>query len=215
MVPRFLKFLMTVFSMVVLSGCAALAGLFGGGGSSSSSSAAAPAAGAATASAPSIFDQVETSTKLSVFSPAALLDGNAALESSIVQSQCNFRTADPPFLVPTNVANKNWTFYGRVNEGKSDHSVGEDAQALEYRSWFGFGWPKQQLNTWPLSMVTLSEMPKEYLDDRLTMLSDHAYQVDKAETDALTRDYIANSRRIQDRVQILVSTFDPEKCPTQ
>jgi hypothetical protein len=213
-VLRFLKSLMTVFSLVVLSGCAALAGLLGGGGSSSASSAAAPAAGAATASAPSLFDQVESSTKLSVFSPAALMDGNTALEQSIVQSQCDFHTADPPFLVPTNVANKNWTFYGRVNEGKSDHALGQDAQALEYRSWFGLGWPKQQLNTWPLSMVTLSEMPKEYLDDRLTMLSDHAYQVDKVETDALTKDYIADARKIQDRVQILVSTFDPNKCPT-
>ena len=63
-------------------------------------------------------------------------------------------------------------------------------------------------------MTTLSEMPKEYLADRLTMLSDHAYQVDKVETDALTKDYIADARKIQDRVQILVSTFDPNKCPT-
>jgi hypothetical protein len=216
MVPRVLKFPMSVLSLIALSGCAALAGLFSGGSSSSSSgAAAAPAAGAATTSVPSIFDQVETSTKLSVFSPAALLDGNTALDQSIVESQCQFHTADPPFLVPTNVANKNWTFYGRVNEGKSDHAVGQDAQSLEYRSWFGFGWPKQQLNTWPVSMVTLSEMPKEYLDDRLTMLSDHAYQVNKAQTDTLTKDYIDDARKIQDRVQILVSAFDPSKCPTQ
>jgi RNase P subunit RPR2 len=58
-------------------------------------------------------------------------------------------------------------------------------------------------------------MPKEYLDDRLTMLSDHAYQVNKAQTDTLTKDYIDDARKIQDRVQILVSAFDPSKCPTQ
>jgi hypothetical protein len=66
-----------------------------------------------------------------------------------------------------------------------------------------------------VSMVTLSEMPKEYLDDRLTMLSDHTYQVSKVQTDALTKDYIDEARKIQDRVQILVSSFDPDKCPTQ
>jgi hypothetical protein len=32
-------------------------------------------------------------------------------------------------------------------------------QALEYRSFFGFGWPKQQLATWPVAMTTLGEIP--------------------------------------------------------
>jgi hypothetical protein len=212
MVPRVLKILLPGLSLFVLGGCTALAGLFSGG-SSGSSSAAAPAAGAATASVPSIIDEVETSTKLAMFSPAALIDRNAWIDATIVDSQCRFHTADPPFLVPTTAANKNWTFNGRINEGKdSDGTVG-DAQALEYRSWFGFGWPKQQLNTWPVSMATLSEMPKEYLDDRLTMLSDHSYQVNKAQTDALTKDYIEDSHKIQDRVSILVSSFDLSKCP--
>jgi len=214
MVPRSLKFLISVFSLIALSGCAALAGLIPGGSSGSPTSAV-PAAGAATTSVPSIIDEVETSTKLAMFSPAALLDGSAVLDATRVDSQCRFRSADPPFLVPTTTANKNWTFNGRVNEGKSDHPVGRDAQVLEYRSWFGFGWPKQQLNTWPVSMMTLSEMPKEYLDDRLAMLSDHTYQVNKTQTDALTKDYIDDSRKIQERVQILVSSFNPDKCPTQ
>lgn len=213
--PRFLKFLMPVFALVVLGGCAALAGLIPGGGSSSSSSTVAPAAGAATASVPSIIDEVETSTKLAMFSPAALLDGSPSLDATIVDSQCRFRSVDPPFLVPTTAANKSWTFNGRINEAKTDSNDIGDAQALEYRSWFGFGWPKQQLNTWPVSMATLSEMPKEYLDDRLTMLSDHPFQVNKAQTDALTKDYVDDSRRIQDRVLILISSFDPSKCPTQ
>jgi len=213
MVPRFLKFPLIVFSLCIFTGCAALGGLIPGGTSSSSSSAAAPAAGAATASVPSVIDEVETSTKLAMFSPAALLSGNPSLDATIVDSQCRFRTADPPFLTPTTAANKWWTFNGRINEGKADNNFLGDAQALEYRSWFGFGWPKQQLNTWPVSMATLSEMPKEYLDDRLTMLSDHNYQVNKAQTDALTKDYIDDSRKIQERVSILITSFNTQECP--
>jgi hypothetical protein len=212
MVPRLL---LTISSILVLSGCAALGALIPGGSSSSASTTAAPAAGAATASVPSIIDEMETSTKLAMFSPAALLVSSPSLDATIVDSQCRFRTADPPFLVPTTTANKWWTFNGRINEGKANDSYIGDAQALEYRSWFGFGWPKQQLNTWPVSMATLSEMPKEYLDDRLTMLSDHPYQVDKAETDGLTKEYIDDSRKIEERVSILITSFDMKECPIQ
>jgi len=214
MVPRLLKILLPVMSVLILGGCAALGALLPGSSSSTSAgSSAAPASGAAVASVPSIFDEVETSTTLAVFSPAALLDGNPWLDASIVGSQCRFHTADPPFLVPTTVANKTWVFNGRFNEGKGTDGTVGDAQALEYRSWFGFGWGKQQLNTWPVSMATLSEMSKEYLDDRLTMLGDHSYQVNKAETDALTKEYIANSQKIQAHVSLLVSSFDMNKCP--
>lgn len=215
MAPKFPNFILIAMSLFTLSGCAALAGLIPGASNSGSSpSTVSPAAGAATVSMPSTLDQVEPSTKLAMFSPSALLDGSTSLDQTIVQSQCNFHTADPPFLVPTTTANKNWTFTGRVEKSQTEDG-GLDAQSLEYRSWFGFGASKQQLNSWPVSMVTLSEMPKEYLDDRLTMLSDHTYQVNKAQTDALAADYINNSHKIQDRVQILVSSFDPGKCPTQ
>jgi hypothetical protein len=211
-VRRLLKFLISI-PLFGVGGCGALVGAFGGG--AAGTSVLATTAGAATTSVPSIVDQVEPSTRLAMLSPAALLDSNSSLDATIVDSQCRFRTADPPFLVPTIIANKSWTFTGRVNEGKSDYSVGHDAQALEYRSWFGFGTPKQQLNTWPVSMVTLSEMPREYLDDRLTMLSDHTVQVNKTQTDALTKDYINDAQRIQDRVEILVFAFSPDQCPTQ
>jgi hypothetical protein len=127
MVPKFLRLPMLVFSVFALGGCTALAGLFGGGGGGSNS-AAAPAGRAATTSAPSILDQVEVSTKLAMFSPAALLDGKASLDPTIVDSQCRFRSADPPFLVPTTTANKNWTFNGRVNQSKPDDGVVSDAQ---------------------------------------------------------------------------------------
>lgn len=212
MARRFLKFLITLFSVFALTGCAALAGLFGGGSSSSPGSVAAPAAGAATVSVPSIIDEVEASTRVGVLSPPALLDGSVPIDESIVASQCRFHTADPPFLVPTSAANKTWTFTGRINEAKPDDVAEPEGEALEYRSWFGFGASKQQLNSWPLSMYTLSEMPRVYLEDRIGMLSDHAIKINQQQADALTKQYIDDSQKIQDRVQLLVSTFDPSKC---
>ena len=213
MVSKVLKFLIAGVALFVISSCTALSSLIPGGSSGSSAPSAAPAAGAATASVPSVIDEVETSTQLAMFSPAALLAGNPSLDTTIVDSQCRFRTADPPFLMPTTAANKWWTFNGRINEGKADNNFIGDAQALEYRSWFGFGWPKQQLNTWPVSMATLSEMPKEYLDDRLTMLADHPREVNKAQTDMLEKEYIDDSREIQERVSILIASFDLKACP--
>jgi hypothetical protein len=210
-----LKFLMAGLSLFVLAGCAALAGLFSSGGNSGTPSAVGPAAGAATQSVPSLLDQVEPSTRLAIFSPASLLDENASLEQTVVASQCRFRTADPPFLVPNPNSDKAWTFYGRVDEARAaDGQPATDAQALEYRSWFGFGTPKQQINTWPLTMVALSQMPAQYLNERMVMLTDHQQQIDKDDTNALAHQYIENSRNIQRRVQLLVNTFDPSKCPS-
>jgi hypothetical protein len=214
-VRKFLKFLLPACFSFLLVGCAALAGSVPSGGGSTSPGAVAPAAGAATSSVPSIMDELEPSTKLAIFSPAVLLDGNTALERTILASQCRFRTADPPFLVPSPNANKTWAFNGRIQEAKSkSDQPAVAAQALEYRSWFGFGSPKQQLNAWPVALVTLSEMPEQYLEDRIAMLSDHQQQIDKAQMVALTTHYVENSQNIEARVQLLVSSFDPSKCPT-
>lgn len=214
MARRFLKFLITLVALFAMTGCAALAGLFSGGSSSSSASTAAPAVGAATASVPSIIDEVEASTRIGVLSPPALLDGSAPIDESIVASQCRFHTADPPFLVPTSAANKTWTFTGRINEAKPDETADREGEALEYRSWFGFGTSKQQLNSWPLSMYTLSEMPRVYLEDRIELLTS-TLKINQQQTDALTRQYIEDSQEIQSRVQLLVSTFDSAKCGPQ
>src|ERR1700693_1998485 len=101
MVPRILKILLPVFSLFALGGCAGLGALGPSSSSSSTTTAAAPAASAASASVPSIIAEIETSTKLAVFSPAAMLDSNAWLDAIIVDAQCRFHTPDPPFLVPT------------------------------------------------------------------------------------------------------------------
>ena len=212
MARRVLKFLIAGFSLLAITGCAALAGLFSGGSSGSAASAAAPAVGAATASVPSIIDEVEASTRIGVLSPSALPAGSVPIDESIIASQCRFHVADPPFLVPTSAANKSWTFTGRINEAKPDDTAEREGEALEYRSWFGFGASKQQLNSWPLSMYTLSEMPRVYLEQRIGMLSDHAIKINQQQADALTKQYIEDSQKIQSRVQLLVSTFDPAKC---
>ena len=207
MVLRSLKYLASIASLFVLTGCPALLGLFGGGGSSP-----APAAGtgAGATVAPSIVDEMETSTKLAIFAPAALLDSNPRLEQTIIESQCKFHTADPPFLAPTLTANKGWTFNGRVNQGKVEDGGEQEAEALEWRSWFGFGWPKQQINSWPLSMVTLSDMPRMYLDDRLQMLGQNNYKLNQRQQDALTQQFIADSQKIREVTHRLVSTFNPD-----
>src|SRR5579871_2360169 len=218
MMHRFCECVLVSASLFFLMGCAALAGLFssGGGSASSNSNAVTPVASAATASVPSFMDELEPSTRLVVFSPAALLNQNMSLERTIQVSQCRFGTADPPFLVPNMNVDKNWTFNGRIEEV---HSKGDEpassAEALEYRSWFGLGSPKQQLNTWPVALVSLSQMPEQYLQDRITMLSDHQQQIDKTQVGELTRHYIENSRNIQARVELLVSSFDPNRCPSK
>jgi hypothetical protein len=48
---------------------------------------------------------------------------------------------------------------------------------MEYRSFFGLGWPKEQTGTWPLELTTLSEMPTAYLEQRLEMIA--AAKLDK------------------------------------
>ena len=206
---RSLKYLISVASIFALTGCAALLSMFGGG-SSGGSSAPAAGTGAGAVVAPSIFDEMETSTKVAIFSPAALLEGNPRLEMTIVQSQCKFHTADPPFLVPTLTANKGWTFNGRVNQGTVEGGGDHEAEAMEWRSWLGFGWPKQQINSWPLSMVTLSDMPRMYLDDRLEMLSQNNYKLNQRQQDALTQQFIEDSQKIHDVTHRLVSTFNPD-----
>jgi hypothetical protein len=213
-VLKFLKCLMPAVSLFAVSGCALL-GLLGGG-SSSSGSAPAPgaAAGAAAIPPPSMFDEVEKSTPVGLMAPAALLDGNPRLEADVIGAQCKFRTADPPFFVPKTDADKGWNFVGRLNDRvDGDHEIRE-MDAMEYRSFLGFGWPKQQLNSWPVEMATLSEMPKVYLDQRFAMLS--KIKLDEAQQKELAAQYIENSQKIEDAVRRLESTYNPEvECLSQ
>jgi hypothetical protein len=208
-VLKVLKYLMPAVSMFAVTGCALLGMLGGASSSGPSSSSQGAAAGGTAIPPPSIFDQVEKSTPVGLMAPAALLDDNPRLESDIVNAQCKFRTADPPFFVPKGGSdNANWDFVGRLNDRvDGDHEVRE-MDAMEYRSFFGFGWPKQQLNTWPVDMVTLSEMPKIYLDQRLAMMS--KVKLDAAQEKELASRYIDDSQKIQDTVRRLESTYNPD-----
>jgi len=137
-------------------------------------------------------------------SPAAFLNENGQLDVAVIDAQCRFHTPDPPFLVPSQTAQKGWVFNGRLD----DDDRAREMQALEYRSFFGFGWPKQQINTWPVGMTTLSEMPNAYLEQRLAMLA--SAKLDQGEQTALTQRYIGDSQTIEDAVARLEKTYDPE-----
>jgi hypothetical protein len=141
-----------LIAAVIVSGCAALRSL---GGGSSSGSAAADATAGAVAPGPSLFNFVGKSTKFVFVSPSALLADSPQIETSLMREQCMFHTADPPFLVPS--FNQKWLFVGRMNQGPT-------IQALEYKtiSTLGLTGP-QQLNAWPVSIVSLSDFPDAYL----------------------------------------------------
>ena len=204
---KFAKPLLVAISAVALAGCAApLLGALTGSPSGSSPAPATATAGAVSITIPpsSIFDEAEPSTKMALMSPAALLEENGQLDLAIMNEQCKFRSPDPPFLVPSEAAQKGWIFAGRLN----DDGKLREMESMEYRSFFGFGWPKQQLNSWPLGMTTLSEMPESYLDERLTVLTNA--KLAKEEQDGLAQRYIDDSRKIQARVARLEKTYNPE-----
>src|SRR5260370_19433380 len=102
-----LKHLLTALPLFVLTGCAALAGLLGGGGGATASPTSAPP--------PSFWDEVEYSTQINLMAPAALIDGSTRVEADVIQDQCRFGTANPPYFVPTVDAQKNCSFTGRLN----------------------------------------------------------------------------------------------------
>lgn len=203
--PKILRYLLPVLSLFTLAGCAALAGLLAPGGGVGGAATASSGA-AATGPATSMFDEVELSSQFQVIAPSALLEENGWLDQQILAEQCKYATPDPPFMVPTIDAQKGWSFIGRLNE-KQDGET-QEMQALEYRSFWGFGWPKQQLNSWPVSVVTLSQMPREYLAERMEMINNSKLSQDQI--DELGRQYIANAGEIDGRVRRLERTYNPE-----
>lgn len=193
-----------------LAGCAAplLGGLAGGGSGGDGTSSASIGAALSTNLTPkSVFDKVEKSTMVGLIGPAAFLNENGQLDGTVITEQCRFHTPDPPFLVPEDTsAQKGWVFTGRLN---SDDEL-QETQAMEYRSFFGLGWSKQQTSTWPLRLTTLSEMPNSYLEERLEMVAD--VKLKKAQQDSLAQGYISDSQKIEEVVGRLEKIYDPEEC---
>jgi hypothetical protein len=211
MVNRIVTRLMMLASIFALSGCAAplLMSLLGGSSSASPAATAAPATLVGNPTPPSIFDELERSTRVGLVGPAAFLSENVQLDVSVINEQCRFSTPDPPFLVPTDLAaQKGWVFLGRLNSEDQLRAM----QTLAYRSFFGWGWTKQQTNTWPLDMTTLSEMPNAYLEPRLAMIA--GAKLDKAQQDQLAHEYIDDSQKIGEVVGRLQSGYNPlRQCP--
>jgi hypothetical protein len=209
-VNRIAILIMMWVSIFSLAGCAAplLGGLTGGGfGGNTTSPASTGAALSTNLTPPSIFDQVEKSTLVGLIGPAAFLNENGQLDGTVIIEQCRFHTPDPPFLVPEDTsAQKGWVFTGRLN---SDDEV-QEMQALEYRSFFGLGWSRQQTGTWPLGLTTLSEMPNAYLEQRLEMIA--SVKLEKAQLDSLAQGYISDSQKIEEVVGHLERTYNPEEC---
>ncbi len=191
-----------VTAFLAIAGCAAapLAGTLSNSGTSSTGSTASAAAPAVQeVPPPSALDSVSKSTRIDMISPAALLDGSGRVESDIVQAQCEFHTADPPFVVPNDTMG--WAINGRLDPDRQ-------MTVLEYRALFGLGPRKQQLNGWPVNLVALSDFPKEYLQDRLKMVADA--KLPASEQSSLANQYIANADRIQEAVHRLESSYNPQ-----
>jgi hypothetical protein len=186
-------------------GCAAAALPFLG--SSSSTQPANPtsvSAMSASVPKPSSFDYVSRGLKIPQLSPAALLDDSLTLEAQILEEQCRFNTADPVFLVPS--PQSSFMFNGRFEEDGQ-------FQALVYRSMLtlGLGKGTQQLNTWPVKLASLSDMPKVYLEERLALVA-NAKLASQQQQD-LAQEYIDDSRKIQATVKRLEASFRPdEEC---
>ncbi|HUA36762.1 MAG TPA: hypothetical protein VMA09_24365 [Candidatus Binataceae bacterium] len=200
-----MKYFLALIVPLIASGCAALA---------ASSAAPTTATNAETAVStisampkPSAFDYVGRSdTKVDFVNPAALLDDSTYVDAKVIDAQCAFRTADPPFLIPNDKSQTAWTFTGRLNEDGS-------FQALDYKSIFslGIGEGAQQLGTWPVKLVAFSDFPDEYLEDRLATVA--ADKIDSADQHTLASRYIANSQRIGEHVAELERAYDPhEEC---
>src|SRR5579885_3648773 len=137
-----------IVAAALFSGCAALGSL---GSSGTNSTSQTESLATASGPGPSPANIVGRSTKFIFMSPSAVLAGSRDVEKALVQEQCMFHSANPPFLVPA--LGQKWVFIGRMNQGPT-------MQALNYRSIFTLGLTgAQQLNGWPVC-PTMSGLAK-------------------------------------------------------
>ena len=190
-----------LLASVIFSGCAALTSL-GGGSTSSSTASSAETVASAVAPGPSLFNFVGRSTKFQYVSPSALLVNSRNIEESLIKEQCMFHTADPPFLVPA--FDQKWMFVGHMNQGSS-------IDALEYKTILTLGLTgPQQLNAWPVSLVSLSDFSDDYLAQRLPVVGKSQPDV---RSDVLA-EYINNAKYIRGVTDMLIQKYNPDtECP--
>lgn len=208
-----------IISIAVLALCSGCAALFASGGDGSGVSGHVPSGAVSSAvSNPSIFDITTRSTKIAFLSPAAFLTSNSAIAAEVVREQCRFQTPDPLFFVPDESKQINWTLVGRL---------GDDPyfQALEYRSIFTLGLVSGdvQLNTWPLQLASLADMPHLFLEQRLDTLGEtdlgpgdnreltqEYLQRERGIDRELTQEYLRQEHRIENVVMGLMNSYNPE-----
>ncbi|MBF6569857.1 MAG: hypothetical protein IVW54_13385 [Candidatus Binataceae bacterium] len=155
-------------------------------------------------SKPSMFDYTSRSTKIAFISPAALLNQNRFLEADvIVREQCRFRTPDPLFFVPDEERSPQWVFAGRLDRYG-------DFQALEYRSMLTLGLAKgtTQLNSWPVELVSLADMPQVFLEQRLELTAKSKLPPDDAKE--MVENYMRQAQQIEEVVARLEKSYNPQ-----
>jgi hypothetical protein len=195
------RIIISIGAITICCGCAALAApSLSSAGSSASSTVASNVI-----SNPSDFDYVGRSTRLTFLSPAALLAHNSWTEGEIIGEQCYFKTPDPLFLVPAE-NQSSWSFAGRLDSGNH-------FQALEYRSLLSLGLAggNVQLNSWPVQLVSLADMPSLYLSERMALLNKAKLPAD--DLHKLAQDYIRRSTEIGNVVRRLENDYSPLECP--
>jgi hypothetical protein len=154
---------------------------------------------------PSIFSYIAKSAdQMAFMSPAALLNGNVDSEVTVIQEQCAYHTPEPMFLVPTGKAQKRVDVAGRLEEGPN-------FRVLEYRNVLMLGlYSAQQFNSWPVSMVALSDFPRAYLEDRLAVVA--ATKLDNSEQKQLTHQYALDSQKLENTVARIERSYDPSSA---
>jgi hypothetical protein len=202
-----MRYLIVLIACALMSGCAG-AGLLAGSSGSTATTASTAASTASTLPSPSVFDYVGKSrVKLAFVNPAALLDGSNWTYAKIVEEQCAFSNPDPPFFIPNENTNGGWTFAGRLNKD-------DTFQVLTYKNILTLGLMEgtDQLGTWPVKLITLSDFPQEYLNERLAFVN--ANQLGSSEQHELVSKYMADSQQLEARVAQLERSYDPqEQCP--
>jgi hypothetical protein len=200
----------TFAAVGLCAGCAGPLAASGGSASTINSAAEAGASGTVSDSVsnPSLFDITVRSIKVAYLSPAALLSDNPTIANEIVREQCRFETPDPMFFVPDESKQTNWAFVGRLDQKPY-------FEAAEYRSILTLGLKSGtlQVNTWPLQLSSLADMPHLFLEQRL-------YAVGKAELNPadqreLVQEYMRQERRINNVVLGLMNSYNYQsECQT-
>jgi hypothetical protein len=203
---RIVSTLVAVFAVVLCTGCAAP--LAAGSGSAGTSAARGGTGGAVSGSVrnPSIFDVTARSTKVAFLASAAFLSNNPSIASQVTTEQCRFKTPDPVFFVPDESKQIDWTFSGRLDDQPY-------FEAAEYRSILTLGLKSGplQVNTWPVQLISLADMPHLFLEQRLDAVG--RAELNPNDQRELVQEYLQQERRIQDVVLNLMNSYNQSQCP--